>query len=103
MRISDWSSDVCSYDLFDMFFLTNRGLYSPAPVFEPSFWTIPAAFGIAIVAVVLLVRWARRRQDATGYRFPALYPSLALLVGLPLLAALATGLPLSWTDRKSVV
>src|SRR3546814_10623602 len=52
--------------LFDMFFLTNRGLYSPAPVFEPGFWAIPAAFGIAIVAVVLLVRWAGRRQDATG-------------------------------------
>src|SRR3546814_3002815 len=58
--------------LFDMFFLTNRGLYSPAPVFEPGFWAIPAAFGIAIVAVVLLVRWAGRRQDATGYRFPTL-------------------------------
>src|SRR3546814_15679660 len=83
--------------LFDMFFLTNRGLYSPAPVFEPGFWAIPAAFGIAIVAVVLLVRWAGRRQDATGYRFPTLYPSPARPIGLPLLAALATAFPL---DRK---
>src|SRR3546814_18347005 len=55
--------------LFDAFFLTNRGLYSPAPVFEPGFWAIPIAFVVAVAAVVLLVRWARRRQDATGQRF----------------------------------
>ena len=51
---------------------------------------------IAILAVIGLRVWARRRQDATGARFPVLWTSLALLVGLPVLAALAIGSPVSF-------
>jgi general L-amino acid transport system permease protein len=40
--------------------------------------------------------WARRRQEATGTRFPVLWASLALLVGLPVLATLAIGSPVSF-------
>lgn len=86
-----------SLSLFNSFFLNNRGLYSPKPVFEPGFWLIPAAFAVAVVAVVFLVRWAKRRHDATGQPFHTVYVSIAILVGLPLLAAVVTGFPLSWT------
>jgi general L-amino acid transport system permease protein len=49
-----------------------------------------------VAAVAVLARWARRRRDRAGEQFPTVSVSLALLVGLPLLAAAATGFPLRW-------
>ena len=85
-----------SLSLFDSFFLNKRGLYLPAPVLEPGFWLISTAFVGAIVAVVVLVRWARRRQELTGRQFPVFLSSAGMIIGLPLLAAIVTGFPLGW-------
>ena len=85
-----------SVTLFDSFFLNKRGLYSPAPIYEEGFWLITTAFAVAVVAVVFMVRWAKKRQQETGQQFHTFYYSLALLIGLPLLAAVVTGFPLSW-------
>ncbi len=85
-----------SVNLFDAFFLNKRGLYSPAPIFEEGFWLISAAFVVAVVAVVFMVRWAKKRQEETGQQFHSFFYSLAILIGLPLLAAVVMGFPLSW-------
>ncbi|MFQ6022489.1 MAG: amino acid ABC transporter permease [Acidiferrobacterales bacterium] len=85
-----------SVSLFDAFFLNNRGLFSPSPIFEPGFMAIPIAIVIAIVAVVFIARWAHKRQEQTGQQFHTVYVSLGILVGLPVLAAAVTGFPLSW-------
>ncbi len=85
-----------SYSLFDSFFLNIRGLYSPAPVFESGFGLIPITLVLAIVGIVVLVRWAHARQERTGEQFPVFLTSLGILIGLPLLAAIVTGFPLSW-------
>jgi general L-amino acid transport system permease protein len=85
-----------SLSFLDSFFLNKRGLYLPAPVFEAGFWMISTAFVGAIIAVVVIVRWARRRQELTGQQFPVFLSSVGLIVGLPLLAAIVTGFPLSW-------
>ena len=85
-----------SLSLGDMIFLNIRGLYLPAPVFEPGFWLVPVALGIAIVAVILLSRWAGRRQALTGMPFHTVYAAIAMLIGLPLLAFSLMGNPLSW-------
>ena len=86
-----------SIEAFGIFFLNNRGLYSPSPVFEPAFIVVPVALVLAIVASVLLVRWARRRQERTGEWFPAYLASIAIVIGLPILAAAAMGFPMSWS------
>ncbi len=83
-------------NLFDAFFLNIRGLYAPKPIFEPGFGWIWTALLLAVVAVIVLARWARRRQDKTGEQFPVFFTSLGILVGLPVLAAIATGFPISW-------
>jgi len=80
----------------DLVFLNNRGVYVPAPVFGETFWVTVAAFFVAVVAVVFLVRWARRRFEATGQPFHTVYASLAVLIGLPLLVFVVTGSPLHW-------
>ena len=85
-----------SADMFGTFFLNNRGLYTPAPITEPGFSFVWIALLVGIVATFVVARWARRRQDETGQQFPVFYSALGLIIGLPMLAAIVTGFPLSW-------
>ncbi len=77
-------------------FLTNRGLFGPKPIYESGFVWVFMGFVLAIIGTVVLFKWARKRQEATGQLFPVYRTALALLIGLPLIAAAATGFPLSW-------
>ncbi|BES69208.1 amino acid ABC transporter permease [Marinobacter nanhaiticus D15-8W] len=85
-----------SVDVGGLLFLNNRGLYLPDPVAEPGFGWVAAAIVIAIAAVVIIRILAKRRQMATGKIFPTVKVSVAVLIGLPLLAYLAAGGPISW-------
>jgi general L-amino acid transport system permease protein len=85
-----------SHNLWDLFFLSNRGLYMPAPVPESGFGVVPAAFVLGIAGAVFLARWARKRQEATGRQFPVIWASLGLILGLPILALLLAGIPFHW-------
>jgi len=85
-----------SLSLGEMVFLNNRGMYMPAPVFGENFWMTVLALFAAIVAVIVIARWARKRFEATGQLFHTVYVSLGILIGLPLLVFLATGAPLHW-------
>ncbi|OCP00909.1 MULTISPECIES: amino acid ABC transporter permease [unclassified Ensifer] len=77
-------------------FLNNRGLAFPKPIFgDGSLYTV-LAFVLAIVASFLVARYARKKQEATGQRFPVLWTSLGLIIGLPLLTFLATGSPITF-------
>ncbi len=85
-----------SLSVGDAFFLNIRGLYLPAPQFQPGFgWTV-AALGVAIVLAIGLTRWAHHRQMATGQPFPTVSSTLALLIGLPLIVFWLSGAPLHW-------
>ncbi|WP_252108190.1 MULTISPECIES: amino acid ABC transporter permease [unclassified Halomonas] len=85
-----------SMSLGEVIFLNVRGLYLPKPLFESGFGLIPAAFLVAIVASIALLVWNKRRHEATGKRLPAYWIALLLLIGLPLLVLLATGVPITW-------
>jgi len=78
------------------YFLNNRGIYSPSPIFGEGFSLIVWAVLIAFVAIYFLRRWAHKRQEVTGQQFHTFYASLGLLIVLPLLAAIIAGFPLSW-------
>jgi general L-amino acid transport system permease protein len=84
-----------SYVLPGGFYFNVRGLYVPAPVLRPGFGLVAAALGAGIVIAVALWWWARRRQALTGERLATFWPSLAAIVGLPLIAFLAAGRPLA--------
>lgn len=77
-------------------FLNVRGLYLPSPVPEPGFGGVVLAFGIGVLASIGVYLWARRRQMETGQQFPIFWSSVGLIVGLPLLVYLVTGMPLHW-------
>ncbi len=80
----------------DAAFLSNRGFYVPRPVFEDgSGWAVLALVA-ALAAVFLVRRHVRRVRDATGRQLPGGWISAALIVGLPGLAFVAAGVPLSF-------
>ncbi|MCR9256170.1 MAG: amino acid ABC transporter permease [Alphaproteobacteria bacterium] len=85
-----------SIDLGAGFFINNRGTYVPTPIAEPGFSLIPIAGLVAVVIAIVIARWARKRQDATGEQFPVFLTSVGLIVGLPLLASAVTGFPLTF-------
>jgi len=76
--------------------LNVRGLYLPAPVFESGSGLLLIALLLALGMILGLQRWNRRRQQQTGQRFPVLWSALAILVGLPLLAFMLAGRPVSF-------
>lgn len=77
-------------------YLNNRGLTFPKPIFGEGIWLAVAGFALAVLAIIVLKRWANRRQAATGQQFPVLLASLGLLAGLTLIGFLAGGAPLSF-------
>ncbi|MGB3875558.1 MAG: amino acid ABC transporter permease [Shinella zoogloeoides] len=77
------------------FFISNRGIYMPAPVFGEGFGIVFGAFLLGIVAAIAFTIWANARQRATGKRPPVLWVNLGLIVLLPLVVHVLMGMPLS--------
>ena len=85
-----------SISLFGEIFLNNRGIIVPAPVAGEGAGWVAAAFVLAVMAIIALRLWARRRQERTGRQFPLFWTGLALIVVLPLAALVATGFPIGF-------
>ncbi|GGK54368.1 amino acid ABC transporter permease [Salinarimonas ramus] len=66
-------------------YLSVRGLSMPAPIYHWDAFVIPLAFAIGLVASIVIRRWAKARQAATGEQFPVGWTTFGLLVGLPAL------------------
>jgi len=86
--------------ILDLFYLNNRGFYTPKPVLGESFVWVWVALLIAAALAVGVARWAKRRHELTGQTFHTAYTVFALLIGLPLVAALATGLPVTFEHAE---
>lgn len=76
--------------------LSNRGLAMPWPVWGEGSWLFGLAIVIAIAMSLFVARRARERQMATGQRLPVVWINLGLLIGLPLLALIVSGFPVSF-------
>lgn len=85
-----------SISVNDTFFLSNRGLNMPAAVAAEGFWPFVVGVLLTLVAIVLMVRWANRRFEATGVPFHKFWVGLAMALGIPTLFALVFGSPLHW-------
>lgn len=88
--------------LWQSVFLSNRGLYFPVPMADPIHKWMGVALLVGIAGAVVLHRWARRRQEATGQPFPSISSGVGVAIGLPLLVWLAAGAPsaMSWPELK---
>ncbi|TGP27203.1 MULTISPECIES: amino acid ABC transporter permease [unclassified Mesorhizobium] len=89
-----------SYHLPFGSFLNQRGFYFPSAVWGDGSWLILVAFVVALAMAWFVAHRARQRQMATGQQFPVLWTSVALIVGLPVLAFLLAGMPLTFDFPK---
>lgn len=88
-------------DLGGGILLTNRGAYLPKPIFEPGFSLVLLAFILGLALSWLILSWltrqrAKLKQSETGQSRPVFWIITLLIIGLPLVAYLATGMPLTF-------
>ena len=83
-------------EFLDIFFISNRGIYSPRPVFESGFSYVFIAFILALISSYIIRRWAKKRQDETGRQFPVISSSFGMIILLPLLLFFILGSPISF-------
>ena len=74
-----------------VFFLTNRGIFAPAPTLDKGYEFVVAAFLVAVAGCFVLARWAKNRQMKTGQIFPVFWTSLGLIIALPVLTNMIIG------------
>jgi general L-amino acid transport system permease protein len=85
-----------SISLFGSFFLSNRGFVIPKPIGQDGLAAFAVAIAVALIASLLLRSYARRALFQSG-RLVKVWPYvLGLWIGLPLLAALVFGKPISF-------
>ena len=75
--------------------LNQRGLYVPRPLLDDRFIYVFVAFVVSVVVAIVISRWARRRQDATGQQFPSFLVGVGVIAVVTLLA-----LPVSGTNLQ---
>lgn len=81
---------------YDVFFLSNRGVYSPKPIFEPAFWGVIAALIVAIGGACYFYRFAKQKQELTGRQYPVYWTNVSMIIALPLLAFWLLGSPVEF-------
>ena len=83
-------------EFLDIFFISNRGIYSPRPVFENGFSYVFIAFILALISSYIIRKWAKKRQDETGKQFPVISTAFGMIIFVPLLLFFILGSPLSF-------
>ena len=85
-----------SISLFEAVFLNIKGLFLPMPILQEGvgwfFMSIAVCIGLAIV----IGRWARARQMATGQQFPTVIVNTAVIVLLPSFVFILLHDPIGW-------
>ncbi|PIQ97562.1 MAG: amino acid ABC transporter permease [Nitrospinae bacterium CG11_big_fil_rev_8_21_14_0_20_56_8] len=84
------------FNIADLFYLSNRGVFAPKPIFESLFWFTVVAFIIGIVFTFFFKRYAKKVQDATGKIYPVFWIGLAAIIGFPVIVYYLTGSPITW-------
>lgn len=81
---------------FDLFFLSNRGLYIPAPQLGEGVIAFAGAAVLALVISYGLFRYNRTHQIKTGQLRRTWPVAAALIIGLPLLSHWFFGAAMHW-------
>lgn len=81
--------------LFDSVAITNRGIYTPAPVWGEGSMMVVAVFILSVIGIFAFRRYARKRQEDTGDILPVFWISLGMLAVPSLVAFFALGRPIT--------
>lgn len=85
-----------SLSIFGFAFLSNRGFIIPKPIWSDGAGFVGIAFIIGCIAAIAISRWARLRQERTGEQFPSFLAGLGAIIGLPLIAFILAGAPVTF-------
>jgi general L-amino acid transport system permease protein len=81
--------------LSDSFAFTNRGVYTPAPVWSDGSGWLVAVFILSIIGAIYYRRYARKLLFDTGRLLPMAWPALLILIVPALLAYFVLGRPVT--------
>ncbi len=74
-------------------YINVKGIYAPSIITSEGFQFVWIALLLGILGAFAVDWWAKRRQALTGQTFPVFAAALGLILGLPIIAFLATGMP----------
>ena len=77
-------------------YLNLRGLYVPRPIWDEGIWIVLLALLVGIVAAVWIRRRTEKKRIETGEQGTVLLPVLACVLGLPALAFVLAGFPVTF-------
>ena len=83
-------------DIADLIFLSNRGIYVPAPIFDGNVSLLIASLILGIGFKIWFSKRAQRIHDETGHKQNTFFINTAFLLVPPLLVFFVTNMNLSW-------
>jgi general L-amino acid transport system permease protein len=84
-------------NLWDSFFISNRGVVMPHPTFGAGAWLALLFLGGAIIGSWLFARWAKQKLFSTGKQYPVWSVNIAALVIAPIIGFALVGWPVTWS------
>jgi general L-amino acid transport system permease protein len=82
--------------IFDTFYITNRGLYSPSPIFKDGFSIVVWSFFAAILLSIFIKKNLKKKQEQSGKQYPIFYINSALIIFTPIIFYYIMGMPLDF-------
>ncbi|KQQ50710.1 amino acid ABC transporter permease [Pseudomonas sp. Leaf127] len=85
-----------AHGYLDMFYVSSRGVNMPRAMAAEGLTAFLVSLVVAVIATVLMTRWANKRFEATGEPFHKFWAGLALMLVIPALSILVAGAPVHW-------
>ena len=82
--------------IFDNFYLSNRGLFSPAPIFKDGFSVVIGSLIVMIIFTFFLKKFLKKKQELTGKQYPIFLINSALIIFTPIIFYYLMGMPLEF-------
>ena len=82
--------------IFENFFLSNRGLFSPSPIFKDGFSIVAWSFVLAIVFTFFLKKFLKKKQELSGKQYPIFLINSAIIIFTPIFVYYIMGRPLEF-------
>ena len=82
--------------IFDNFYLSNRGLFTPAPIFKDGFSLVIGSLIVMIIFTFFLKRFLKKKQELTGKQYPIFLINSGLIIFTPIFVYYLMGMPLEF-------
>lgn len=85
-----------SFEVGEVFFVNNRGVYMPAPHFQPLMWLVTAVFFALLGVAHIRRRKAKQHMDATGEYRGTFVTNAVMIWGITISLYFVLGGPIDW-------